>query len=474
MANPNNLIRPPVLNTPNPNPIPNPSVEPHNSRMNTELENRISLICEQQCRNIVQSIINPNADINYGNDQTIEERYRENLHDLDKIPDIVRSLREFSGNPSEFNSWKKSVDRVLQIYDSMKGTPKYYGILSVIRNKVIGNADIALESYNTPLDWNSIVRCLTLHYADKRDLGTLEYQMTSLIQGKNTTQIFYQQVYSHLSLILNKIGCMEMGQESLRLLTQTYRDKALDTFIRGLNGDLPRLLGIREPSDLPQALHLCLKLENQHYRSEYANKHQNYKHRQQPSPSPMRNLNTQNYNRPFYPELTFQNPTRYNTPMNSMQQNTFKNQQPFPYHNPQQTFQPHHQMRQQFQFQPSRPTEPKPQRSEPMEIDQSVQTRNINYQNRPRQTMQFQGKRPASMNHVPPPFKQQRNFHIQTEQQNFDNIMENEEFQPENYEANYYQQLQNEDIGKYVDSLNQQDKQYEIPTQDLTDIHFLG
>lgn len=37
-------------------------------------------------------------------------------------------------------------------------------------------------------------------------------------------------------------------------------DKALDTSIRGLKSDLLRLLGIRELTDLSQALHLCLKL----------------------------------------------------------------------------------------------------------------------------------------------------------------------------------------------------------------------
>ena len=41
------------------------------------------------------------------------------LTDLDKIPDIVRTIREFKGNPTEFSSWKKSVDRVLDIYISI-------------------------------------------------------------------------------------------------------------------------------------------------------------------------------------------------------------------------------------------------------------------------------------------------------------------------------------------------------------------
>jgi len=33
-----------------------------------------------------------------------------------------------------------------------------------------------------------------------------------------------------------------MGQESIDLFAKSYRDKALDTFFRGLKGDLPRLL----------------------------------------------------------------------------------------------------------------------------------------------------------------------------------------------------------------------------------------
>lgn len=468
MANPNNLIRPPVLNTPNP--IPNPTVQ-----LNEELDNRIAAICAQQCRIIVQSIINPNNDANYGTDQNIDDRYRNDLSELDKIPDIVRSLRDFSGNPMEFNSWKKSVDRVLQIYDSCKGTPKYYGILSVIRNKITGNADIALESYNTPLHWNCIVKCLSMHYADKRDLGTLEYQMTSLIQGRNTIQIFYQEVYTHLSLILNKIGCMEMSQESLRLLTQTYRDKALDTFVRGLNGDLPRLLGIREPADLPQALHLCLKLENQNYRTEYANKHQIHRQRQ-PPPLPIRNANTI-HRQPFYPELTFQNFYQYRRPMNNMQQNAFQNRQTIPNINFRQNPQPRFQSHQPFQqnFQPQRPTAPKPQRPQPMEVDESIQTRNVNYQNRPRpfNQQQFNNKRPPSLSYVPPPHKQQRNFHIESTQDT-SNVPNYQDEQAGNYNENEYEQLiQNQGIDEYAESYDQ-DQQDEISTQNFTDIHFLG
>ncbi|CAD7001331.1 unnamed protein product [Ceratitis capitata] len=73
-------------------------------------------------------------------------------------------------------------------------------------------------------------------------------------------------------------------------------------------------------------------------------------------------------------------------------------------------------------------------------IDQSMRTANVNYQNRPRQN-QFQGMRPASLNVVPPPYKQQRNFYIGKRQQNLDSEMEYQEEPTANFDENEYFQL---------------------------------
>lgn len=91
-------------------------------------------------------------------------------------------------------------DRLLKIYEHLKGTAKYYGILSVIRNKIVGHADIALESYNTPLNWEKISKCLTLHYAEKRDLGTLEDK--TLVQGTNTVLPEFYLSSTKMSIII--------------------------------------------------------------------------------------------------------------------------------------------------------------------------------------------------------------------------------------------------------------------------------
>ena len=349
-------------------------------------------------KDIISEMVREHSGVNSSNsnnelDQSYNINQDQTLTGMDKIPDVVKSLREFSGQPGEYGSWKKSVERILSIYDSIKGTTKYYGILTVIRNKITGHADMALESYNTPLNWPKISKCLNLHYADKRYLGTLENQMTTLIQKNSSIPEFYQLVYQHFSLILNKLSSMDdMTQDSLNLLTRTYRDKALDTFIRGLKGDLPRLLSVKEPRDLPEALHLCLKLQNMDYRIQHSHGSQNNRSFQSvPVVPPRRNsfhpspIPTSN----FFPQWV-SNPQQLRNP-NFIRPTHFQHQFR-PNYPPQQPFRPN-------QFQP-RPnyfqSQTRPysnndrnfNKPEAMEVDPSLRTRMVNYQNRP-QTQNF-------------------------------------------------------------------------------------
>lgn len=414
----------------------------------------VNQVLEAKGPSLVQSILNPNADNFAGIDQPISLEHRGNLSDLDKIPDVVRCLRDFSGDPGEFSSWKKSVDRILQIYDPIKGTPKYYGILSVIRNKIKGNADIALESYNTPLNWSSISRCLIMHYADKRDVSTLEYQMTSLVQGNHSVQDFYQTVSSHLSLILNKLTCMDVSPESMRLLTQTYRDKALDTFIRGLRGDLPRLLGIREPLDLPHALNLCLKLENQNYRTNYAYSNQGAtkKYQSQTSAFPPRKHvpSTQHPATPHLPQTYRAQPNTSFAQRPAQPQ--FLSRQ-YPINNTQYP----------NQFRANAPNQSfsNPHvKAEPP----SAQTRPPNYQNK-NTNNRFAQFKPRPMSQQFTTDKIQKNFHIETEE--YDH-------------SDYHQLAQSEDTGydqtlaEYVEQQDQSEHSIETnEILDFADINFL-
>lgn len=54
-------------------------------------------------------------------------------------------------------------------------------------------------------DWERIKECLSLHYADKRDIRTLEHQLNQLLQRGSKIDEFYAAVNHQFSLIINKI-----------------------------------------------------------------------------------------------------------------------------------------------------------------------------------------------------------------------------------------------------------------------------
>ena len=76
-----------------------------------------------QIKELISRSLNPSHDL-FSDDEIDQPigRLPTRLEELDKVPDVVRSLREFSGKPGEFNSWRKSVDRVLELYQALKGT----------------------------------------------------------------------------------------------------------------------------------------------------------------------------------------------------------------------------------------------------------------------------------------------------------------------------------------------------------------
>uniref|UniRef100_W8C819 Retrovirus-related Gag polyprotein from transposon opus n=1 Tax=Ceratitis capitata TaxID=7213 RepID=W8C819_CERCA len=128
------------------------------------------------------------------------------LKDISHLPDCVKELRVFDGNPVEYVSWIHSVETILSDFKVVQGKPLYRAILQHVRQKVRGAADAALVSYNIfDNSWSKIKECLSLHYADKRDIRTLEHQLHQLQQKGSKIDEFYAAVNHQFSLIINKI-----------------------------------------------------------------------------------------------------------------------------------------------------------------------------------------------------------------------------------------------------------------------------
>ncbi|KAH8318208.1 hypothetical protein KR067_009406, partial [Drosophila pandora] len=161
----------------------------------------------------------------------VRPRTKYELKETSTLIDCVKELQTFEGEPGKYVSWINRAQAIVNDYEIIIGKPLYRTIILYIRQKIRGDADLALSSYNVEDDDSSeIKRVLSLHYADKRDVRTLEYQLSQLTQAGKTLDQFYNDVNNHFSLILNKLKQSEHAPNVASALIEMYRDKALDVF----------------------------------------------------------------------------------------------------------------------------------------------------------------------------------------------------------------------------------------------------
>lgn len=177
--------------------------------------------------------------------------YEFELKETCSLPDCVKELQTFEGQPERYVS-----SAILNNCEVIKGRPLLRSIVCHIRQKIRGEAEEALDSYEVPDDdWQEIRRVLA------HDVRTLEYQLSQLSQGNKTLEEYYLEVNKHLSLILNGLKSMGHTVEVVRALSERARDMALDVFIRGAGNDDSRLLIMRRPKDLQEAYFFCKELQ---------------------------------------------------------------------------------------------------------------------------------------------------------------------------------------------------------------------
>jgi len=125
------------------------------------------------------------------------------LKEIARLPDYVKELQVLEGEAGGYDTWMGRAGAILKDYEIIKERPLYRPIVVSIRQKIRGNAETTLLSYNVAEDdWPETKRVLMLHYADKRDLLTLEYQMGQMTQGAKTMEAFYSGINAHFALII--------------------------------------------------------------------------------------------------------------------------------------------------------------------------------------------------------------------------------------------------------------------------------
>lgn len=334
------------------------------------------------------------------------------IETIEKIPDYVKDLPIFTGNPNEVSSWISDVESIINYYkpnetSTVDQKNKYHIICKTIRRKIRGEANDALVSSNVNINWTAIKKTLLTYYGEKRDIASLDYQMLTIQQKGKTLEEYFDEINNLLSLIANQIKTSNRftHPEAVKALIETYNEKALDAFMRGLDGELlGQFLKNYRPESLAQAYAYCISFQNIEFRKKMTRgsipeKHNGPKNfipnnSNNPKIPPKLPPKPQMQNKPNYPQ-----PPKFFRPVYYPQQPVVFRQQQQPVISQQQRQPPPVPSRQppnnpfRQPAGPSQPTNQQRNQPEPMEVDPSIRTRQVNYSNRPDSNTQQQ-KRP--------------------------------------------------------------------------------
>lgn len=182
-----------------------------------------------------------------------------------KIPDAIKDLPKFNGNPRLLYEFIKNVEEILEIMKSVSSTPYANIILRAIRNKITDEANEVLNMFGTTLDWSEIKKNLILHYSDKRNETSLLRDLHSVKQGYDTIEKYYSKIIEILSTLNNHIHIHESEHNVITAKTQLYSDMCLNTFLTGIKEPLGSTIRAMKPSTLPEAFSFCIKEQNTFY-----------------------------------------------------------------------------------------------------------------------------------------------------------------------------------------------------------------
>lgn len=187
--------------------------------------------------------------------------------------DIYKTLPEFNGEREKYATWRSMVTTAIGLLKNHQSSMRFYEALMIIRNKITGPASNILNNYNTVFNFDAIIDRLDFTYSDKRPLYILEQELMVLQQNELSMDAFYDLVNEKLNAIVNKINMTYKEKQTAKSFIESANEKALRTFITGLNNRKGEMLYAANPSTLPEAYARLQTIVNDQERISFASRY---------------------------------------------------------------------------------------------------------------------------------------------------------------------------------------------------------
>ena len=168
---------------------------------------------------------------------------------------------EYLGMVPEFHGETELLPRFLSVGEKLVN--KFYNttdlndfqneyLMSSLLAKIKGEAAVNISSCIIN-NWHDLKNALLNAYADKRDIYTLNIEMTEMKQENESPFDFYNRLQQILNVQISYIAT-HSGANEAQILSQYCRNLALRVLLRGLKDPIGSLMRTKNPPDLNTAL----------------------------------------------------------------------------------------------------------------------------------------------------------------------------------------------------------------------------
>lgn len=187
--------------------------------------------------------------------------------DPSRVPDAIKMIVPYNGNPKLLSSWISSVESKLNFSKQLCPTPEdeadalplWY---SIIRDKIVDKANDALLQNSTPCEWAAIKSLLKNRFGDKRDLSTILNKLPYLQQKTRSVEEFYAECDEILSDVRAKVIADDDLKPCANNIIDTYETMITTAFIDGLHDPISALTRTSKPTTLYSAYQHALEQDS--------------------------------------------------------------------------------------------------------------------------------------------------------------------------------------------------------------------
>lgn len=120
-----------------------------------------------------------------------------------RVPEPIRDLPLYDGNPNTLNSFITLVDQILSVIPGSQNSAYVKILNGTIWSKMTGAAAETLVNQGTPIVWEDIKTCLINKFGERRNKALLLRDLHEIKQNNDSIEVFYNKIINMQSKLIN-------------------------------------------------------------------------------------------------------------------------------------------------------------------------------------------------------------------------------------------------------------------------------